>query len=150
MAGCSSSSSGPTHAFRTLKLGYSSILACLSPHRRPLCCQLCPLPYPVCLHTLPPAPCCTYPRPAAPLPRTPAHCIEWAHLILWSRERQDVEFDADNEEHMTWVFTNALARAKEYGIEVGGGQAGGVECGLRHRGGQDRRGVEGGGVWVAA
>lgn len=82
--------------------------------------------------TLPLAPSRIDPRPVRPhlpsphTPRTPAHCIEWAHLILWSRERQDVEFDADNEEHMTWVFTNALARAKEYGIEVGRtGAAGG-------------------------
>lgn len=50
--------------------------------------------------------------------RTPAHCIEYAHLIKWSHERQEEEFDADNEEHMTWVYNNALERAKQYGIEV--------------------------------
>jgi hypothetical protein len=50
--------------------------------------------------------------------RTPAHCIEYAHLIKWSHERQEEEFDADNEEHMTWIYTNALERAKQYGIEV--------------------------------
>lgn len=70
--------------------------------------------------------------------RTPAHCIEYAHLIKWSRERQEEEFDADNEEHMTWVYNNALDRAKQYGIEVQstvvrqehGGQAPGL-CVLR-------------------
>lgn len=50
--------------------------------------------------------------------RTPAHCIEYAHLIKWSHERQEEEFDADNEEHMTWVYNHALERAKQYGIEV--------------------------------
>lgn len=53
----------------------------------------------------------------AETPRTPAHCIEYAHLIKWSHERQEEEFDADNEEHMTWIYNNALERAKQYGIE---------------------------------
>eukprot|EP00775_Hariotina_reticulata_P010952 gene10952-11106_t len=53
----------------------------------------------------------------AETPRTPAHCIEYAHLILWSQQRHDEEFDTDNEEHMQWVFTNALARAQQYGIQ---------------------------------
>jgi hypothetical protein len=50
--------------------------------------------------------------------RTPAHCIEYAHLILWSQQRSSEEFDTDNEEHMQWVYSNALTRAKQYGIEV--------------------------------
>jgi hypothetical protein len=50
--------------------------------------------------------------------RTPAHCIEYAHLILWSQQRSNEEFDTDNEEHMQWVYNNALTRAKQYGIEV--------------------------------
>lgn len=50
--------------------------------------------------------------------RTPAHCIEYAHLILWSQQRSHEEFDTDDEEHMQWVYSNALARAKQYGIEV--------------------------------
>jgi len=50
--------------------------------------------------------------------RTPAHCIEYSHLILWSQQRHDEEFDTDNEGHMQWVFTNALARAQQYGIQV--------------------------------
>lgn len=38
----------------------------------------------------------------AETPRSPAHCIEYAHLILWGKVR-DEEFDSDNEEHMQWV-----------------------------------------------
>ena len=51
--------------------------------------------------------------------RSPAHCIEYAHLIEWGRERPDEEFDADIEEHMKWMYEHALARAQEYGIQVG-------------------------------
>jgi hypothetical protein len=29
-----------------------------------------------------------------------------------------MEFDADNEEHMTWVFNHAAQRAQQYGIQV--------------------------------
>jgi hypothetical protein len=49
---------------------------------------------------------------------TPAHCIEYAHLIKWNQERTGEEFDTDNEEHMRWVYDNALERAKQYGIPV--------------------------------
>lgn len=38
----------------------------------------------------------------AETPRSPAHCIEYAHLILWGKVR-DEEFDSDKEEHMQWV-----------------------------------------------
>ena len=38
----------------------------------------------------------------AETPRSPAHCIEYAHLILWGR-MHDEEFDSDNEDHMMWV-----------------------------------------------
>ena len=50
--------------------------------------------------------------------RSPAHCIEYAHLIQWGRERPDEEFDADIEEHMKWMYEHALARASEFGIQV--------------------------------
>lgn len=56
--------------------------------------------------------------------RSPAHCIEYAHLILWGTERPGLEFDADCEEHMNWVFDHALQRAQQYGIQVGGLAAG--------------------------
>ncbi len=50
--------------------------------------------------------------------RSPAHCIEYAHLIQWGQERSGEEFDTDNEEHMTWVFNQASKRAAQYGIQV--------------------------------
>ena len=50
--------------------------------------------------------------------RSPAHCIEYAHLIQWGRDRPDEEFDADMEEHMKWMYTHALARAQEFGIQA--------------------------------
>jgi NEDD8-activating enzyme E1 len=43
----------------------------------------------------------------AETPRSPAHCIEYAHLILWDR-MHDEEFDSDNEEHMMWVRSRYL------------------------------------------
>lgn len=51
----------------------------------------------------------------AETPRSPAHCIEYAHLILWGHEHS-VEFDSDNEAHMQWVFEEAAKRAAEYDI----------------------------------
>jgi len=52
----------------------------------------------------------------AETPRSPAHCIEYAKLILWPRQRPDEDFDPDVEEHMKWVYNQALIRAEEYGI----------------------------------
>jgi NEDD8-activating enzyme E1 len=47
----------------------------------------------------------TYPLcTLAETPRSAAHCIEYAHLILWDQQRPGVRFDADNEEHMQWVW----------------------------------------------
>ena len=62
------------------------------------------------------------PRAAVPLctlatiPRQPQHCIEWAHIIKWEEERKDIILDADDPEHVTWLYQTALARAKEFGI----------------------------------
>lgn len=39
----------------------------------------------------------------AETPRSPAHCIEYAHLILWGKHWGDTAFDSDNEKHMQWV-----------------------------------------------
>ena len=50
--------------------------------------------------------------------RSAPHCIEYAHLIQWGQERSGEEFDADNEEHMRWVFEKAVKRADEFGIPV--------------------------------
>lgn len=52
----------------------------------------------------------------AETPRTPAHCVEYAHLIRWGQDRPGEEFDADDEEHMAWVFEVASERARQHGI----------------------------------
>ena len=52
-------------------------------------------------------------------PRLPEHCIEYAHLVLWDQKQpfgQDKSLDTDNMEHMQWVYTQALQRAKEFNI----------------------------------
>ena len=51
--------------------------------------------------------------------RSPAHCIEWAKLIAWTSQRAGEDFDADTEEHMRWAYERALARAEQFGIQVG-------------------------------
>ncbi|KAL4926003.1 NEDD8-activating protein UBA3 [Aspergillus undulatus] len=62
------------------------------------------------------------PRPAVPLctiatiPRQPQHCIEWAHQIAWQDKRKDDSFDSDDMEHIGWVYSAALERAKEFNI----------------------------------
>ncbi|KAF3793060.1 NEDD8-activating enzyme E1 catalytic subunit [Nymphaea thermarum] len=52
----------------------------------------------------------------AETPRTAAHCIEYAHLIKWNEEHSGKPFDADNPEHMQWVYLQALKRAELFGI----------------------------------
>ncbi|KAL4955438.1 hypothetical protein BDW69DRAFT_119482 [Aspergillus filifer] len=62
------------------------------------------------------------PRPAVPLctiatiPRQPQHCIEWAHQIAWQDKRKDDAFDSDDMDHIGWVYSAALQRAKEFNI----------------------------------
>ena len=52
----------------------------------------------------------------AETPRTAAHCIEYAHLIAWGTERAGESFDADDLEHMKWVYDIApsVAASLEY------------------------------------
>ena len=51
--------------------------------------------------------------------RSPQHCIEYVKLIQWEHEHPDQrEFDADDDDHMRWVFEKALERAKSFGIQV--------------------------------
>jgi len=50
-------------------------------------------------------------------PRLPEHCIEWAHIIQWPKEWKETKFDADNTEHMEWMFKNASKRAEEFNIK---------------------------------
>ena len=62
------------------------------------------------------------PRAAVPLctlatiPRQPQHCIEWAHIIAWPEHRKSETLDTDDPEHITWLYTTALARALEFNI----------------------------------
>lgn len=62
------------------------------------------------------------PRAAVPLctlatiPRQPAHCIEWAHIIAWEEHRKGDILDTDDPEHITWLYEKALARAQEFNI----------------------------------
>ena len=53
----------------------------------------------------------------AETPRTPVHCIEYAHLIQWPKENSMVEFDTDNTEHLQWCHKNAVERANQFGIQ---------------------------------
>jgi len=50
-------------------------------------------------------------------PRLPEHCIEWAHLIQWPKEYGVTKFDADNADHMKWMFETATKRADEFNIK---------------------------------
>ena len=60
----------------------------------------------------------TYPLcTLAETPRSPAHCIEWAHLLEWGRVRPGADFDPDDPDHLAWVFKAASQRAEEHGIE---------------------------------
>eukprot|EP00245_Coleochaete_scutata_P005560 TRINITY_DN19219_c0_g1_i1.p1 TRINITY_DN19219_c0_g1~~TRINITY_DN19219_c0_g1_i1.p1 ORF type:complete len:447 (+),score=71.94 TRINITY_DN19219_c0_g1_i1:106-1446(+) len=52
----------------------------------------------------------------AETPRSPAHCIEYAKLVLWVQVRGGETFDPDNPEHMKWVFEKAEQRAKIFNI----------------------------------
>mmetsp|Transcript_6948 Transcript_6948/g.14398 ORF Transcript_6948/g.14398 Transcript_6948/m.14398 type:complete len:455 (-) Transcript_6948:1911-3275(-) len=70
------------------------------------------------LDLFPPAqsyPLCTI----ANTPRLPEHCIEYAQVILWPRERPfgvEEAIDADNPSHLQWIFNAASKRADEFGI----------------------------------
>jgi len=50
-------------------------------------------------------------------PRLPEHCIEWAHLIQWPKDWPNAKFDADNTDHMKWMYETAMKRAAEFNIK---------------------------------
>jgi NEDD8-activating enzyme E1 len=53
----------------------------------------------------------------ASIPRQPEHCIEWAHVIAWDKERPFPHLDKDDPEHVSWLYRKALLRAMEFKIE---------------------------------
>eukprot|EP00164_Ancoracysta_twista_P001019 GFYU01001329.1.p1 GENE.GFYU01001329.1~~GFYU01001329.1.p1 ORF type:complete len:451 (-),score=149.89 GFYU01001329.1:158-1450(-) len=53
----------------------------------------------------------------AETPRTAAHCIEWAHLIKWDLDRKEITLDADNPDHIQWLYDQAKMRADMFGIQ---------------------------------
>lgn len=50
-------------------------------------------------------------------PRLPEHCIEWASVLEWPKVKGDRKLDTDDPDHITWLYTVAAARAKEFKIE---------------------------------
>ena len=62
------------------------------------------------------------PRAAVPLctlaiiPRQPEHCIEWAHIIAWEKEKPFPKLDNDAPEHISWLYKKALTRAQQFKI----------------------------------
>jgi NEDD8-activating enzyme E1 len=60
----------------------------------------------------------TYPMcTIAEKPRQPEHCIEYAKQVLWPKARPGDKFDADNADHLQWMFEQSEQRAKEFNIE---------------------------------
>ena len=50
-------------------------------------------------------------------PVLPEHCITYAKQILWEKKRPNEPFDTENEEHIQWIYHEALERSLEFGIE---------------------------------
>ena len=53
-------------------------------------------------------------------PRLPEHCIEYARILLWPKEKpfgEDVPIDGDDPAHISWIFEKAVERAGQYGIQ---------------------------------
>jgi len=58
-------------------------------------------------------PMCT----VAVTPRQPEHCIAWAMMFAWPKEKgQDTKIDGDDPDHVTWLFQKAESRAQEFNI----------------------------------
>ncbi|RIB07831.1 hypothetical protein C2G38_2022366 [Gigaspora rosea] len=49
-------------------------------------------------------------------PRLPEHCIEWASVIQWPKEREGEKMDTDDPTHIQWLYDVALKRAMEFNI----------------------------------
>lgn len=53
----------------------------------------------------------------ADTPRQPEHCIAYVQLMSWPEAHPDTTLDADNNEHVAWVYGKAKERAEKYMIE---------------------------------
>jgi len=53
----------------------------------------------------------------ASTPRIPEHCIAWAMMIAWDKERPGAKINKDSPEDMKWLYEKALARAAEFDIK---------------------------------
>ena len=51
-------------------------------------------------------------------PRLPEHCIAWAKLVAWDKEKPfgDSSINSDDPLHMNWLFLSASARAASFNI----------------------------------
>jgi len=51
-------------------------------------------------------------------PRLPEHCIEYARVLLWPKEKPfgEASVDGDDPKHIQWIFQQGLQRAEQYGI----------------------------------
>jgi len=63
-------------------------------------------------------PAVTYPLcTIATTPRLPEHCIEYARIILWTKENPfQVQIDGDDPAHISWIYEKASERANQFGI----------------------------------
>uniref|UniRef100_A0A8C6UTW5 NEDD8-activating enzyme E1 catalytic subunit n=2 Tax=Neogobius melanostomus TaxID=47308 RepID=A0A8C6UTW5_9GOBI len=54
----------------------------------------------------------------ASMPRLPEHCIEYARVLQWPKEKPfgETSLDGDNPQHIQWVFAQAQERAAEFKI----------------------------------
>jgi ubiquitin-activating enzyme E1 C len=89
--------------------GFKGQARVIFPHRTP--CFEClldlfpedPLNFPMCT--------------VAVTPRQPEHCIAWAMMFAWPKEKgQDAKIDGDDPDHISWLFQKAEGRAKEFNI----------------------------------
>jgi len=50
-------------------------------------------------------------------PRLPEHCIEWASMHHWPEVRKAEKLNADDPEHIKWLFDTSMERANKFNIK---------------------------------